>query len=396
MTHLPTVQDWLQDRLPEFLEDLRALVEVDCGTSNKSGVDAVGRIFRQRLRAAGAELTEYPLTKYGDCCQATWRGRGQARLLLLGHLDTVYPDGTAAARPMRIESGRILGPGVNDMKAGLLAGLYAIRALRQAGFDNYAELHFFVNSDEEVDSPASRHLYQPLAAQMDAALVLESARANGDIVSARKGCSLYEITVHGRQAHAGVEPQRGANAILELARCIQELHALNRPEQGTTLNVGVISGGTRSNVVPDRAWAEVDARFLSKQAGQLLDQSVHQIASRTRVAGTSIEIAGGVQKGPMEKTAATAFLVELAQGVAAQLEFTFSDVQTGGTSDGNFVGEMGIPCLDGLGPVGGFDHSPDEYLELESILPRTALLAGLIEAIAERRSSLVAIRAGTS
>jgi glutamate carboxypeptidase len=383
---------WLQERLPEFLEDLRILVNQDCGTPNKAGVDTVGRYFRQLLRQAGAELTEFPLSNFGDCCLATWRGSGQARLLLSGHLDTVYPDGTVAQRPMRIENGRILGPGTCDMKAGLLAGLYAVRALLASGFNDFAEIHFFVNTDEEVDSPASRPLYQPLAAQMDAALVLEAARPNGDIVSARKGCSLYRITVHGRQAHAGVEPEKGANAILELAHIIQEISELHRPQEGTTVNAGVIGGGTRSNVVPDLAWAEVDARFLSAQAGRALDQAVQGIAAQPVVQGTRIELDGGIQKGPMEKTAATAFLVELAQGLAGEIGLTFKDVQSGGTSDGNFIGELGIPTIDGLGPIGGLDHSPNEYLELDSIVPRTALLAGLIQEIAARREALLGLR----
>jgi glutamate carboxypeptidase len=395
MTQLQEMTTWLQERLPGFLDDLRLLVNVDCGTSNKAGVDAVGRLFRDRLRAAGFELTEFPLADYGDCCLATLRGNGQARVLLLGHLDTVYPDGTVAARPMRIEGRRILGPGANDMKAGLLAGLYAVRALQHVGFRDFARIDFFVNTDEEVGSPESHRLYRTVAAQADAALVLESARANGDIVSARKGGGNYHFTVHGRQAHAGVEPEKGANAVVELARCIQELAALNGLQPGTTVNVGVIGGGTRSNVVPDLAWAEIDTRFVMAEAGQALDRAVRQVAARSTVPGTRIEVSGGIEKGPMEKTAATAYLVELARGVAGQLDFTFQDVQTGGMSDGNFTGELGVPTLDGLGPVGGQGHSPGEYLELDSLVPRMALLAGLIVAIGAHRNELSAIRKGT-
>jgi len=388
------ISTWLQAHLPEFLDDLRALVSVDCGTSNKAGVDAVGRLFRDRLRAAGFELTEFPLTDYGDCFLATLRGSGRARILLVGHLDTVYPDGTVAQRPMRIEGQRIFGPGANDMKAGLLAGLYAVRALQHTGFRDFDRIEFFVNTDEEVGSPASQHLYHEVAAQADAALVVEAARSDGNIVSARKGGATYRFTVHGRQAHAGVEPEKGANAIVELARCIQELTALNGLHPGTTVNVGVIGGGTRSNVVPDLAWAEVDVRFVTTEAGQVLDQAVRQVAARPSVPGTRIEVTGGREKAPMEKTAASAYLVELARSVAGQLGFTFQDVQTGGMSDANHIAELGVPTLDGLGPVGGHDHSPDEYLELDSIVPRTALLAGLIAAIATNREQLLAMRGG--
>lgn len=392
MIKMNEIQTWLQERLPEFLDDLRALVDVDCGTANKSGVDAVGRLFRDRLRAAGFELAEFPLTEYGDCCLATLRGTGQARILLIGHLDTVYPDGTAAARPMRSEGRRILGPGVSDMKSGLLAGLYAVRALQHTGFDDFGRIDFFVNTEEEVGSPASRQLYRPAAQQADAALVLEAGRASGDIVSARKGGGVYHLKVHGRQAHAGVEPEKGANAVVELAGCILELTALNGLHPGTTVNVGVIEGGTRSNVVPDLACAEIDVRFTTAEAGQALDRAVRRVGAQPKVPGTRVEISGGIEKGPMEKTAAVAYLVELAQEAAARLGVTFKDVQTGGNSDGNHMAELGVPVLDGLGPIGGDDHSPSEFLDADSIVPRTALLAGLIAAIATHREELAAIK----
>jgi glutamate carboxypeptidase len=391
MTQTHAIMNWLQDRRPEFLDDLRALVDVDCGSSSKAGVDAVGGLFRDRLRAAGFELTEFPLTEYGDCCLATLRGSGRARIILIGHLDTVYPDGTVALRPMRLEGRRILGPGVSDMKAGLLAGLYAVRALQHVGFDDFARIDFFLNTEEEVGSPASRLLYRPVVQEADAALVLEAARASGDIVSARKGGGVYRVTVRGRQAHAGVEPEKGANAIVELADCIRELTALTGLHPGTTVNVGVIAGGTRSNVVPDLARAEVDVRFSTIEAGQALDLAIRRVGTQPKVPGTRVEVSGGIEKGPMEKTAASGYLVELAQGVAGQLGVAFHDVQTGGNSDGNHMAEAGIPVLDGLGPIGGDDHSPNEFLDADSIVPRTALLAGLIAAIATHRDQLAAI-----
>jgi glutamate carboxypeptidase len=384
MIEVEAMAAWLDERLPEFLEDLRALVEVDCGTSSKAGVDAVGRSFAERLASLGCELTRYPLENYGDCYLATLRGEGTARILLSGHLDTVYPDGTAAARPMRIEGRRVLGPGVSDMKAGLLAGYYALRALVAAGHRDFARIDFFLNSEEEIGSPASQHLYRDVARQADVALVLEAARANGDIVSARKGSGTYRFTVHGVQAHAGVEPERGANAILELARCIQAAAALNGQAPGTTVNAGVIGGGSRPNVVPDLAWADVDVRFVAADAGRALDGALREIAARPAVAGTSIELSGGIEHPPMEKTPTSAALVDAAQAIAGRLGFTFRDVLTGGASDGNNIAALGVPTLDGMGPAGGRDHSPDEFLELDSIVPRTALLAGLIAATCAR------------
>ena len=386
------IRTWLQDRLPDFLEDLKTLVNVDCGTANKTGVDTVGRAFRELLLASGAKLREFPLDEFGNCCMATWYGSGEACIFLSGHLDTVFPDGTVAERPMKIKGSRILGPGVSDMKSGLLAGLYAVKGLQQIGYSNFAELRFFLNTDEETGSHTSRTLYQPLLREADAALVLESARASGDIVSARKGGADYRFEVHGRQAHAGVEIEKGANAIVELARCIQELYALNGRHPGTTVNVGVIGGGTVSNVVPDFAWAEVDARFVTCEAALILDENIRKIALQHTVPGTNIELSGGIEKRPMEKTTTTAYLVELAHGVGEKLGISFQDVLTGGTSDGNLIGELGVPVLDGLGPIGGLDHSPDEYLELESIVPRTSLLAGLIASICENRRHLASIR----
>ncbi len=389
MELLRSINSWLEKHLPEYLARLTALVNVDCGTSDKAGVDLVGRLFRGYLVDAGFELTEFPLEQYGDCCLASLHGTGQARILLMGHLDTVFPIGTAAVRPMHFQDQRILGPGVCDMKAGLLTGLYAIRALQQFYFKDFARIDFFLNSDEEKDSPASRPLYLPIAAQADVALVLESARMSGDIVSARKGGGNYRIQVHGRQAHAGVEIEKGANAIVELSHCIQEITALNGSQPGTTVNVGVVGGGTSSNVVPDHAWAEIDVRFVTVADGLALDHSIRQTASQTHVRGTNTEVVGGIEKNPMEKTAASTYLVELIQNIAKQLGLRFQDVQTGGTSDGNYISEAGIPTLDGLGPVGGLDHSPDEYIEQKSIVSRTALLAGFITEIVAHRDQLL-------
>jgi glutamate carboxypeptidase len=392
MEQFGLIKSWLEEHLPEYLENLRSLVDVDCGTSNKPGVDLVGQVFRGYLKDAGFDLVEYPLSEYGDCCLATYRGKGTARILLVGHLDTVYPVGTVATRKMHFENDHILGPGVCDMKAGLLSGLYAMRALQQVKFDDFAQLDFFLNTDEEVDSPASRALYLPIATKADVALVLESARMNGDIVSARKGGGNYHVQVRGRQAHAGVEIEKGANAILELSHCIQEISALNGRQPGTTVNVGLVGGGTRTNVVPDDAWADLDVRFVTRADGLALDQSIRQVASRTHVPGTHIEISGGIEKNPMEKTAASGYLVNLILGVARQLGLSFKDVQTGGTSDGNYISEAGIPTLDGLGPVGGLDHSPDEYIEAKSIVNRTALLAGFIVELAAHRDQILSYK----
>lgn len=395
MEQLHSLLSWLEAHRSQYLDNLGALVNQDCGTSNKAGVDRVGKLFRGYLLDSGFELSEFPSSQYGDCCLASLRGSGQAHIMLVGHLDTVYPDGTAAARPMRFENHHILGPGVSDMKAGLLTGLYAIRALQHIQFTDFAQIDFFLNTDEEIGSPFSHQQYLHLPLKAEVALVLEGARENGDIVSARKGDGVYRIDVQGRQAHAGVEIEKGANAILELAYLIQAISSLNHRAPGTTVNVGIIGGGTRSNVVPGHAWAEVDARFVTIADGQALDQAIRQVASQPVIPGTHVEITGGIEKNPMEKTVASAYLVGLIKQVGKQLGLSFQDVQTGGTSDGNFLSEAGIPTLDGLGPVGGRDHSPDEYLDQDSIVSRTALLAGLITEIAAHRDQLIQIKSQT-
>ena len=374
------------------LADLAALVNVDCGTLNKPGVDRVGDWVRARCSQWGWEVEGFPLADYGDCWLARLRGQGAGRVLLMGHLDTVYPDGTAAARPMRFEGEKILGPGVCDMKGGLLVGMYALRALQAAGFADFAELAFFFNSDEEVSSPASQEISGALARTMDAVLVLESARANGDIVSARKGSGDFTLKVTGRAAHAGVEPEKGANAVVELAHQIIALFGLNGLAPGVTVNPGVIGGGTVSNVVPDAAWVRVDVRAIDPAGAQAVTRALKELPAHTTLAGTRAEMSGDFHYPPMAKTPAVRFLAELAKDAARELGFEINDVATGGASDANLLAARGVPVLDGLGPVGGLDHSPDEYIEADSLAPRAAMAAGLIRRILEQRERLAELR----
>ncbi len=374
---------------PTYLRDLETLVNIDCGTHNKAGVDAVGRMVQARMREFGANVTEFPQDKYGNCLYARWDGSGPftssgARILLIGHMDTVYPDGTVQKFPFRRESSRALGPGVIDMKSGLLNGLYAIHALVRAGFNRFAEIGLFCNSEEEIGSPVSRELYAPFARRADVALILEPGRENGAIVSARKGAGTYRVIVHGRAAHAGVEPEKGANAILALAQYTTALHALNGLRPRLTVNVGVVHGGTRPNVVPETAEAEVDVRIARAEDAPPLEQAMREVLSRTVVPGTTAELIGGITNPPMEKTEASERLVAYAQAAARELGFEIQDVTTGGASDGNYTAALGTPTLDALGPLGSKAHNArEEWLNLDSVVPRAAMLAKLIVAIAE-------------
>jgi glutamate carboxypeptidase len=264
--------------------------------------------------------------------------------------------------------------------------------LQLAGFDDFAELSIFFGCDEEIGSPVGKKFYMPFVRQSDAVLVLEGARANGNIVSARKGTGEYTLRVHGRSAHAGVEPEKGANAILELANQIISLHNLNGIAPGVTVNAGIIGGGTRSNVVPDKAYVVADVRAVNPEGARIAHDAVMQLASHTRIPGTTIEIHGRFEYPPMAKTPAIARMAEWAIALAADLGMQIQDQSTGGASDANNVAAAGIPVLDGLGPIGGLDHSPAEYIDRDSIIPYTRLLAALIETLCARRAELVALK----
>jgi glutamate carboxypeptidase len=372
--------------LPAYLADLAELVNIDCGSYTPAGVDLVGAWTGRFLEGLGATVAHRPDPdgRFGGTVSATLDGRtGRPRVLLIGHMDTVFDPGTAAARPFRIEDGVAYGPGVTDMKSGLLTGLYAIKALiGELGGVPFERLTFIANPDEEVGSPSSSRYIRASARDVDACFVLECARANGDIVSARKGILDTRITIEGRAAHAGVEPEKGRSAILEGSRMVRELHALNGRWPGVTVNVGVIAGGTRPNVVAERCYLEVDVRSTTSEGLDTVEAAIREIAAATEVPDTSADVNVMVGWRPMEKLVRSGRLVEHAQTVAGRLGFDVHDTSTGGASDANTTSGMGIPTLDGLGPIGGNDHSPAEYLDVDSIVPRTTMLAGLLLTVA--------------
>ena len=378
-----TIYTHLAGRLTTYLDDLRLLSGIDCGTANKAGVNRVGAWVQARCQANSWDVRVHPRPIGGDIVEATVRGTGTRRLLLLAHMDTVYPDGIAAARPMRIEGDTLIGPGTADMKAGLLAGIYAVEALQALGDIPFGEIVLLFTADEEIGSPESRDLIEETARRCEAALVLEAARASGAIVAARKGVWDYGLVVHGRSAHAGVEPEKGRNALLELAHKIVALQALNGAIPGVTVNVGVAHGGTASNVVPEEATAHVEARAVDPDGLRAIDEQIRAVVATPTVPDTTIDLT--VHKGfpPMARTAAIERLATMAQQIAQELGFSVEAVSTGGASDASLVAGTGVPVLDGLGPIGGDDHSPREWVSVQSIVPRVALLAGLIGRIAQ-------------
>jgi glutamate carboxypeptidase len=372
--------------LPAYLGDLQRLVDIDCGSYTPAGVDEVGAWVASFLGGLGAEIEirPDPAGRLGDTVIGTLHGQaGGPRALLIGHMDTVFDPGTAADRPFRIDDGVAYGPGVTDMKSGLLAGLYALKAIiTERGGLPFERLMFIANPDEEIGSPTSTPHIREVAVDSDVALVLECARANGDIVSARKGILDLRIVVHGRAAHAGVEPEKGRSAILEAARIVRDLHDLNGRWPDVTVNVGLVAGGTRPNVVAEQCSLEVDVRAVTRDALETAEAEVRRIAEATEVPDTTVDFEPMARWWPMEKLERSGRLVEHAQAVSAALGFEVGDASTGGASDANTTSGLGIPSLDGLGPIGGNDHSPAEYLDVDSIVPRTTMLAGLLLAIA--------------
>ena len=370
----------------EYLRDLRRIVDMDSPTDDKAGVDAVGRIVRGWLEAAGATVETVPQERRGDHSRATWRGAADApTVVLIGHIDTVFPTGTAAARPFTVTENRATGPGVSDMKSGVLAGIYAIRALRDCGVP-LPTVRYVINTDEEVGSQTSRALIEETARGADAAYILEPGRAVGPgcIVTTRKGLGLYTLRVTGKAAHAGGEPWRGRSAILEMAHKTIALHALTTPNltagntEGVTVTVGVVRGGTKRNVVPAECIAEIDLRAPTAAAVAQTETAMRAIAATSTIPGTTGELTGAINRPPMETSPAQDRLLALARAILGGYDIPLEAIGTGGGSDGNFTAALGTPTLDALGPMGGGAHSPEEYLDVTTLADRIAHVACLI------------------
>jgi glutamate carboxypeptidase len=393
-SELEQLRSTIEARLPDYKADLERLVNIDCGSYTKAGVDQVGAFVRDRFAALGAEVEVHPHDELGDTIVGFMRGRGQLDALLVGHMDTVFADGTAAERPYTERDGRATGPGVDDMKGGLLAGLYALDALRELGGRGsspvawlpFRTLAFVANPDEELGSPSSIPVIRGHAESADVAFVLEAARENGDIVSARKGIAEFVMRIEGRAAHAGVEPEKGRSAIVEAAHKTLALNALNGRWPGVTVNVGVTRGGMRPNVVAEVAELEIDVRGVTRQELEETRDAIAEIAATSTVPDVTATVKGLAWWWPMEKSSATSTLVGMAQDLAVRLGFELRDTLTGGASDANTASGAGAPTLDGLGPVGGNAHAPSEYIELDSIVPRTTLLAALLLHVSRRPS----------
>jgi glutamate carboxypeptidase len=370
--------------MPQYLDDLQTIVNIDSGTYTKAGVDRVGDYLSERFAAFGFATHVERQSQYGNHLVATHTGNAHngARILLIGHIDTVFPEGEVAKRPFtlsKVQNKRIAtGPGVLDMKSGVLIGMYGLHLLLAAQEAHYQRVTFVCNSDEEIGSPSSKSLIQELAKEADAAIVLEPGRMINTVVSSRRGSGQYRVEVQGVSAHAGVEPQRGRNAILELSYQVQKMQALNGTIPGTTLSVGIISGGERTNVVPDYACCDMDVRVSDPRGLKAIEAAMRNVTTQHILEGTQITLSGGMACMPFEGNKRNAPLIQLVKEAGSELGLKIQDVGSGGASDANNTSAVGTPTLDGLGAGGGLAHNPGEYIELDYLPVRIALLAGLV------------------
>ena len=369
--------EYCKEEREAMLDCLRQMVEIESPSSSKAAVDRLAGFLAQEFKRCAGEvrLLEHPTA--GCAVKATfWPGRHKQKpILLLGHLDTVWELGTLAQMPFRVRGRKAFGPGILDMKSGIVIGVWAIRALQALQISPAGPVHFFLNPDEEVSSVAFRNEILAEAERARAVLVLEPAAAGGALKTARKGVGEFKITVHGRSAHAGVNPAAGANAIVELARQLLKVQSSARKLLGLTLNVGRIEGGTRSNVVPECATAWIDVRIPRLHDRAVIERRIRALKPHDR--GTQLEIEGGINRPPMERKMAVA-LFRKAQVVARAIGIDLSEASTGGGSDGNFTAALGVPTLDGLGGVGDGAHARHEHILIPELPRRAAVLAGLL------------------
>ena len=370
---------YLTQNLPDSLQFLEQMVTLESPSLDKPLVDRFARFAGSKFEEIGGKVDYVAADRFGDHLRVRFTGKSTDRILLLGHTDTVWPAGEIQKRPFRIDGGRALGPGVFDMKAGILLMWMAAGALRKirGGFNKSVTI--LLTSDEEIGSNSSRALIESEAGQCQAVFVLEPSLPGGALKTARKGVGRFTVKAIGKAAHAGIDPSKGVNAIEEISRQIIKLQKMTGMGRGTTVTVGVVRGGTRSNVVPAEAAAEVDVRITSMEEAVRIANAINDLTPE--LPGANLEIRGSINRPPMERTAETARLFENAQKIAARMGIDLKEGSTGGASDGNLTSAQGIPTLDGLGAIGDGAHAVDEWVDAESLPQRAALIAGLIEEV---------------
>ncbi len=376
------ITDWLSARQAEMTAFLGTLVNIDSPSDSKADTDRYSDFLSKAFATDGLHIITYPQEKVGTHFRATWHEElapANQQILVILHMDTVFPVGEVARRPFRVEGDRAYGPGVCDMKHGHVQTLYAIRALQALGLAPKRQITVVASTDEETGSLTSRGLIEEEAKRSAAVFVMEPSVWPGSIKTSRKGTGRFSVRVKGRAAHAGANPEEGISATDELARLILAMHAYNNPVTGTTVNVGAIGGGTRANVVAAEAWGDVDFRAVTVAEADRVVPAILGLKAHNPEA--IVEITGGLNRPPMERTPAIVALYQHARSLANEIGFDMGEASTGGGSDGNFTAALGIPTLDGLGAVGGGSHGVSEFVLLRGLLERTALLARLMQTV---------------
>ena len=367
----------IQGETDQIIELLRQLVERESPSHRKDLVDQVGALIVEHLRAQGLTPQVVPREKVGDVVWAEWGEEEEGRILVLCHMDTVWEVGSLARNPFRVKDGRIYGPGVFDMKAGVAATLKVQEYLARGWICPRRKVRFLYTTDEELTSTHSREFIEDFAQKSDLVLITEPPLPGGDLKTSRKGVGSYLVKIHGKSAHSGLDPEKGINAVEELAEQIVNIHSLSAPAQGTTVTVTVVRGGHAPNVIPEHAEATVDTRFRTFEEGERVDSALRHL--KPYVPGTRLEVEGGIDRPPMVKTPGSEELLESAQEIAAELGFDLGEGESGGGSDGNITAALGVATLDGLGIPGDGAHAWHEHIEIDALAPRIALLARLIE-----------------
>lgn len=373
-----TVDKFLKQQEKEMLSLLESIVNIDSGSHSKEGIDQVGRLLQDEYEGIGFVVETISQEVQGNHLVIRHKDVKQPEIMLVAHMDTVFPEGTAKRRPFKIEEGRAYGPGVIDMKASHVTLLYALKALQETGQAGLENVILILTSDEEIGSHTSRELIETHTENKKYALIMEPARQNGALVTARRGVGEYSLYVTGKAAHSGIAPQAGSSAIEELAQKIIKLHKLTDYEEGISMNVGIIEGGNTVNTVAPSAVAHIDVRISKIEQAEWIENKIKEICAVPDVEGTTIELKGGIERPPMVKNTQTVELLEVIQTVGSELGIEITDMSTGGGSDASFTSAKGVATIDGLGPIGGNAHSEEEYLEVASMTKRAELLAKVI------------------
>jgi glutamate carboxypeptidase len=373
---------------PDLLANLERLVNIDSGSGHTAGLIQMADLLVAQLQDLGLATERVP-DRPGESCNVVGRLRGQGRtsILMFAHMDTVFPPGTAAERPFRMDGGRGFGPGVSDDKGSIVLGLAALKLLTGLGFEGFKQLTVCFNCDEETGSAGSKGLLRQLAQQHDVALCLEPGRENDGVVDSRKGSAILELTVKGRAAHAGAAPEQGRNALMEIIHQIGQLSHLDDPATQTTVHFSVLKAGERSNVIPDRAFAQADVRTTLPEELARIRAAALAASSHRAIADTEVRAELTVTSPPFPANPRTGKLVAMAQAIYGELGLALSAQGSGGASDANETAAAGAATLDGLGLVGGgANHTPFEFAQLDSVVPRLYLLTRLIQELASEEA----------